>query len=65
METRKRIKRLREKLGYTQEKLARELNVSLVSVARWELGTSEPSPMAIEKIEHLERKSDKSRSKEN
>lgn len=60
METRDRIKRLRERLGYTQEKMARELNVSLVTVARWELGSSEPSPLAIEKIEKLERKSDKS-----
>lgn len=62
MEIRKRIKRLREKLGYTQERLARELNVSLVTVARWELGSYEPSRMAIEKIEKLEKENDKSRS---
>lgn len=47
-----RIKRLRKKLGLSQEALARLLGVSLITVNRWEHGTK-PSPLAEEKIGRL------------
>ena len=40
------VKELREKLGMTQEQLAREVGVSFKTVNRWERGKSKPSPMA-------------------
>jgi len=40
------IKRLRDFLGWSQEKLARELGVSFSTVNRWERGRSRPSPLA-------------------
>lgn len=41
------IRKLREELGLTQERLARGLGVSLRSVARWEAGEGKPSQMAL------------------
>lgn len=46
----KDIKKLRLKLGLSQEKLAQILGVSFGTVNRWEAGKSKPSPLAIEKI---------------
>jgi repressor LexA len=41
------LRRLRERLGLTQEQLARELGVHRVSVARWETGEHRiPEPVA-------------------
>jgi transcriptional regulator with XRE-family HTH domain len=39
--------------GWTQEKLARNVGVSLNSVQRWEAGKVHPSPLAMEKLEEL------------
>ena len=47
------IKQLRKALGLTQEALAQELNVSFVSVNRWESGKAKPSRLAQEKIDAL------------
>jgi DNA-binding transcriptional regulator YiaG len=54
------IKALRERLGrdgrpLSQEKLARRLGVSFVSVRNWESGRHLPSPLADERLARLER----------
>ena len=50
------VKVMRDKLGFTQEDLARKLNVSLSAVSKWEQGVSSPSRLAREKIEKLLKK---------
>ena len=50
------LKNLRKKMKWSQEKLARELGVSYQTVHRWEKGTSEPSQLAMEKIQFLLKK---------
>ncbi|MBA7696716.1 hypothetical protein ES703_105367 [subsurface metagenome] len=47
------IKAIREKLGLTQEELARKLGVSWGTVARWEAGRSKPSKLAQKAIDDL------------
>ncbi len=47
------LRRLRQKLGLTQEGLAREVGVARNSVARWERGEmaiSEPAARLIQRI---------------
>lgn len=51
------IKRLRQVLGWSQERFARELGVSFCTVNRWERGKTEPSPMAIKFLKKLKEKS--------
>lgn len=50
------IKRIREKLGMTQEALAHLLGVSFQTINRWERGIYKPSRLALEKIKALEQK---------
>lgn len=40
------VKRMRMDLGFSQEQLARELNISFCTVNRWENAKATPSPMA-------------------
>ena len=40
------IKQLREKLNWSQERLARDLSVSVNTIRRWEKGLNEPSTLA-------------------
>lgn len=47
------IKRLRTSLGWSQERMARELGVSFCTVNRWERGKTVPSPMALKSIAAL------------
>jgi len=47
------IKRLRIKLGLTQEQFAAKVGVTFSSVNRWEAGRSRPSPLAWREIERL------------
>jgi transcriptional regulator with XRE-family HTH domain len=49
----KTIKEVRLTLGYSQERLAREIGVSFCTVNRWERGRTVPSPMAEEKLREL------------
>jgi len=49
----KQLKNLRKTKGWSQEKLARNLGVSLNTVQRWEMGKTKPSPLAIEKLREL------------
>jgi len=47
------IKKLRKRLGLSQEELARKIGVSFTSVNRWENGQSKPSKLAKKQIEIL------------
>ena len=44
------IKKLREKMLLTQTEFAKELGVSIASVARWELGDCEPTMKTKRKL---------------
>lgn len=44
------VKKVREIKGYSQEQLARELNVSFATINRWENGKTEPSRLAFKKF---------------
>ena len=45
-----KIKYCRIQKSWTQEQMARIIGVSLNTVQRWELGKSNPSPLAMEKL---------------
>ena len=47
------IKELREKLGWSREKMAAEIGVSFWTLQKWELGLNRPSRLAQEKIDAL------------
>jgi transcriptional regulator with XRE-family HTH domain len=49
------IKEIRKKLGWSQERLARELGLSFSTVSRWERGESSPSPAARRLLNQLVR----------
>jgi len=49
-----RIKKIRLSLGWSQERLARELGVSFSTVNRWERGRTTPSPLAAKSLEKLD-----------
>jgi DNA-binding transcriptional regulator YiaG len=51
-----KIRQLRANMGWTREELARQLEVSLSSVNRWELYDTSPSPMARRALEKLFKK---------
>jgi DNA-binding transcriptional regulator YiaG len=53
------IRRIRHKLGWSQERLAQHLNVSWVSVNRWEAGKNEPKPETIDKLLELSKMGEK------
>jgi putative transcriptional regulator len=48
-----KIRQCRELKGWTQERLARDLGVSLNTVQRWESGKNQPSPLALEKLQKI------------
>lgn len=48
-----RIFTLRRSLGWTQEQMAQALNVSMVTISRWERDTAGPSRLAMEKLSQL------------
>ena len=49
------LKRIRKRLRLTQAELAKELGVTRVSVARWEVGIYAVPEMAARLLEHLVR----------
>jgi len=49
----KNLKRLRKKKGWAQEDLARELNVSLSSVQRWEKKGGKPIRIIARELARL------------
>jgi DNA-binding XRE family transcriptional regulator len=50
------IKKLRHELGWTQERLARQIDVSLATVQRWEASKTHPSRLARKQLARLFRK---------
>lgn len=52
----KRVKAIREALGRTQEQFARMLNVSQVTLCRWERGKHVPAPVYRQILEGWEKK---------
>ena len=55
------IKKLRKKLGLTQEQFAAKVGVTFSTVNRWEDGRSKPSPLAWREIERLSKSADKAK----
>ena len=53
MSNQEKLREIRRKKGWSQERLARELGVSFQTIHRWETGKFEPSPLAQEKIDRL------------
>lgn len=49
-----RVRRLRRKLGLTQEQMAERLGTTNITVHHWEHGQRAPSPMASKLIGMLE-----------
>ena len=47
------IKKLRNKMFLTQSEFAKELGVSIASVARWETGENEPTMKTKRKLKEL------------
>ncbi|MFC2059580.1 multiprotein-bridging factor 1 family protein [Chloroflexota bacterium] len=48
-----KIRQCRDLKGWTQEQLARNVGVSLNTVQRWESGRTQPSPLAMEKLQEV------------
>lgn len=47
------VKKLRNKMLLTQSEFAKELGVSIASVARWETGENEPTMKVKRKLKEL------------
>jgi DNA-binding transcriptional regulator YiaG len=52
-EFRQKIKSLRRKMGWTQEDLARKIDVSLSTVQRWEKRHTRPTRLARRELKSL------------
>ncbi len=50
---REKVRELRNKKGWTQEELARKLDVSLSTVQRWEKKGGEPTRLARRELKKL------------
>jgi len=48
-----KVKALREKRGWSQEDLAREIDVSLSTIQRWEKKGSKPTRLARRELKRL------------
>ena len=48
-----KVKALREKRGWSQEDLAREIDVSLSTIQRWEKKDSKPTRLARRELKRL------------
>jgi DNA-binding transcriptional regulator YiaG len=56
------IKELRKSLGLSQYKFAVKLGMTVKAISRWENNKSKPSPLAIEKLEKLQKSTKKIKS---
>ncbi|WP_337288772.1 antitoxin Xre/MbcA/ParS toxin-binding domain-containing protein [Candidatus Methylomirabilis sp.] len=56
-----RVRVIRAAFSLSQEALARALGVSSRTVARWEEGTASPSPLALVRLQHLNKIREKAR----
>ena len=52
----KMIRKLRNTLGLTQEQFAAKIGVTVSTVNRWENDKGKPSPLAMLRIERLQKK---------
>jgi len=48
-----RLKTLRSKMGWSQEDLARQINVSLSTVQRWEARGARPTRLARQELSRI------------
>lgn len=48
------IRKLRARLGLTQEQFAAQVGVTWSTVNRWENGRGKPSPLAMRRIEEMQ-----------
>ena len=48
------IRKLRESLKLTQEKMAKKLGVDRTTIARWEVGLAKPRGLYLHALEQLE-----------
>jgi DNA-binding transcriptional regulator YiaG len=53
------IKKLRQRLGITQEALAHRLGVTLVTVNRWENGHVKPTGLSVAMLDGVEKQLEK------
>jgi len=53
------IQQLRHRLGLSRDALARELGVTAKTIYLWEKGRTNPSPLAKQKLEELEKRTKK------
>ncbi|MBR7130890.1 MAG: helix-turn-helix transcriptional regulator [Lentisphaeria bacterium] len=53
------LKKLRQRQGWSQEDLARNLGVSFATVNRWENGKTKPSRLSVEKIQVVVKRKNK------
>jgi len=51
-----RIKEIRKKLGLSQEAFAHTIGVAVKTVNLWENGKSNPSRLAVEKLDMLDKR---------
>ena len=47
------VRKLRERLGLTQEKFAAKLGVTFPTINRWENRKAKPSPLALRQVKEL------------
>ena len=47
------VRKLRERIGLTQEKFAAKLGVTFPTINRWENGKAKPSPLALQQVKEL------------
>ncbi len=59
------IKKLREILGFSQQKLADVVGVKNGTVCRWETGKTIPSALAMNKLREIQKQSENKAEKEN
>ena len=52
----KMIRKLRTALGLTQEQFAAKIGVTYSTINRWENNKAKPSPLALQRIEKLQKK---------
>ena len=52
-EFKEKVKALRKKRGWSQEDLAREIDISLSTVQRWEKKTTRPTRLARRELKKL------------
>ena len=50
------IRALRDRLGWSRERMAHELGVSASTIVRWEAGTTRPSNLAVQALGRLTRR---------